>query len=134
MKRGSWKNVERRLAGDVGTTRIPVTGERHGADFEDALCAYQVKCRKAIPGWLWGWLDGIRGNAEPRGKVGVLVLKKPRQQDAEGLVVLTWAAWKDLHGSHGERRNSEGETLPWPAKDDRSYDEVQQAGGKRCAP
>jgi hypothetical protein len=94
-----WKKAERRMAKDMGCTRIPVTGERHGADFEDGIAAYQVKVRRAIPGWLWDWLSGIRGNAEPRGKIGVLVLKKPRQRDEEGLVVLTWAAWVDLHGT-----------------------------------
>ena len=31
----AWKAFERRLAHDVGTERIPVTGERDGADFED---------------------------------------------------------------------------------------------------
>ena len=52
MRRGSWKAVERRMARDVGVERIPVTGERHGADFEDGIACYQVKCRRVIPGWL----------------------------------------------------------------------------------
>lgn len=55
-----WKQAERRMARDVGCERIPVTGERHGADFADGLCVYQLKVRKAIPGWLWDWLEGIR--------------------------------------------------------------------------
>ncbi len=35
MSDKTWKAFECRLAHDVGTERIPVTGERDGADFED---------------------------------------------------------------------------------------------------
>ena len=101
-----WKAAERRFACDVGSRRIPVTGERFGADFEDGLAAYQLKVRR-MPGWLWGWLAGIRGNAEPRGKVGVLVLKQPRQQDGDAVVVLTWRAWVELHGDASRTADAE---------------------------
>jgi hypothetical protein len=37
-------------------------------------------------------------SAARSGKVGVLVVKKPRQQDADALVVLRWQDWVDLHG------------------------------------
>ena len=96
-----WKRVERVLARDVGTERIPVTGERDGADFEDAIACYQAKSRRSIPGWLWTWLGGICGTATRKGKAGVLVLHQPGQDRAEALVVLRWADWRDLHG--GER-------------------------------
>ena len=76
-----------------------MTGERHGADFEDAIACYQLKVRKAIPGWLWGWLSGICGTGQRKGKAGVLVLRRPRQRDEDALVVLTWADWVDLHGA-----------------------------------
>lgn len=95
----AWKQVERRFARDVGVERIPVTGERHGADFTDALCSYQVKCRKSIPGWLWTWLSGIQGTAQKSGKAGVLVLKRPRQPDEEAVVILSWREWVELHGA-----------------------------------
>lgn len=94
----SWKRAERVMARDVGVQRIPVTGERHGADFEDGVACYQLKVRKSIPGWLWGWLSGIVSTGARKGKAGVLVLNKPRQDRAEALVVLTWQAWRDLHG------------------------------------
>src|SRR5207302_8979420 len=35
-----WRRFERDLARDVGTERIPVTGERDGADFETAVFVY----------------------------------------------------------------------------------------------
>lgn len=94
-----WKRVERVLARDVGSQRIPVTGERHGADFEDAIACYQVKSRKAIPGWLWEWHAGIQGTATAKDKAGVVVLHQPGQDRAKALVVLTWADWVDLHGN-----------------------------------
>ena len=38
------------------------------------------------------------GDAAPHRKIGVLVLKKPRQRDAEGLVVLRYEDFVDLVG------------------------------------
>lgn len=94
-----WKRVERDLAKDMGVRRIPVTGiDRHGADFEDAIACYQVKSRRAIPGWLWEWHQGIQGTATAKDKAGVVVLHQPGQDRAKALVVLTWKDWTDLHG------------------------------------
>lgn len=94
-----WKQFERRMCKDMGTNRIPVTGEREGADGATSLFAFQFKLRRSLPGWLFTWLAGIVANAERSGKVGVLVLKTPRLRDAESLVVLRWKDWVDLHGS-----------------------------------
>lgn len=97
--RSTWKSAERRVAEDLGGQRIPVTGiDRHGADVVTPMFHCQVKLRKALPGWLWEWLSGIRGDAIPKGKVGILVLKKPRQRDADGLVVMSYGDFVDLHG------------------------------------
>ena len=98
MKNGSWKAAERRLARDVGSERKPCDGSRDGADFSDAICDYQLKVRKSIPGWLWTWLTGIQGTANRNGRHGALVLKHPRQQDEDALVIVSWKAWVDLHG------------------------------------
>lgn len=86
------------MARDVGSERIPVTGERHGADFSDGITCYQLKVRKSIPGWLWTWLEGIQGHAKGKGKAGALVLKLPRQRDEDALVILSWRDWVALHG------------------------------------
>lgn len=94
-----WKAAERRMARDVGVERIPVTGERHGADFEDAIACYQLKVRRAIPGWLWDWLTGIQATGTRKGKAGVLVLKRPRERDEDAVVCLSWKDWVDLHGA-----------------------------------
>jgi hypothetical protein len=94
------------MAADLGGARIPVTGiDRDGADVVTPMFHVQVKLRKALPAWLWGWLDGIRLDAQPHGKTGILILKKPRQKDTEGLVVMSYADFVDLHGDlqHQER-------------------------------
>jgi hypothetical protein len=95
----AWKANERRFARDMGCERIPVTGERHGADFVDGIAAYQLKVRRAIPGWLWTWLSGIQATGQRTGKAGVLVLKQPGQRDTDAIVILSWKDWQDLHGT-----------------------------------
>lgn len=101
MKNRSWKAAETRFARDVGSERKPCDGSRDGADFQDGLCCYQLKVRKAIPNWLWTWLSGIQGTANANNRIGCLVLKHPRQEDAEALVVLSWRDWVELHGDPG---------------------------------
>jgi hypothetical protein len=96
-----WKRAERMLARDVGTERIPVTGEREGADFSTAPFAYQLKVRRSLPVWLFRWLDGIRANATGTGKTGVLVLNRPRRPRRDALVVLRWEDWVAEHGAGG---------------------------------
>jgi len=86
------------MARDVGSERIPVTGERAGADFEDGVAVYQLKVRKTIPSWLWDWLTGIQGAGLRKRKAGVLVLKRPRERDEDAVVILSWRDWVDLHG------------------------------------
>ena len=86
------------MARDVGTERIPVTGERCGADFQTEMFAYQLKVRKVIPTWLGEWLSGIRGKASDSRRVGVLVLKRPGERDEDATVCVAWRDWVDLHG------------------------------------
>ena len=89
------------MARDVGTERIPVTGERAGSDFTDAIACYQLKVRRMLPAWLWSWLGGIQGTATKQGRIGVLVLRVPRMRDDDALVILSWRDWVALHGAAG---------------------------------
>lgn len=89
----SWKAFERRMCRDVGTERIPVTGERHGADGATERFAFQFKLRRALPRWLFAWLRGICDTADRNDRIGVLVLKMPRMRDDDALVVLRWRDW-----------------------------------------
>lgn len=76
-----------------------MTGERHGSDASTDKVCLQFKLRKALPKWLWEWLEGIVGTAQKAGKVGALVIKIPRMQDEEALVILRWADFVTLHGA-----------------------------------
>ena len=100
--RGTWKAFERRIAADLGGKRIPVTGvDRDGADVETPHFNIQAKLRRALPTWLWTWLNGIRSTT-PAGKFGVLVLKLPGQKDTDGLVVMTYGDFVAIHGVSDE--------------------------------
>jgi len=96
----AWKAFERRLARQVGTQRIPVTGERAGADFVDGLFAYQAKLGRRCPAYLRAWLAGIVTAGAERGRVGVVVWKPKGARDADALVVLRFADWRALHVGH----------------------------------
>lgn len=101
MSDRSWKAFERRLARDMGSERIPVTGERAGADFEDGLFVYQAKLGRRAPAYLAAWLGGIRaaGRARRPEKVGVIAWKPKGAEDVEAVVILAWGDWVALHGS-----------------------------------
>lgn len=94
----AWKKAERMLAADCGGKRIPVTGERDGADVEHPLFCFQLKVRRSLPAWLFTWLGGICGTAARQGKTGILVLNLPRRPRRDALVVLRWHDWCELHG------------------------------------
>lgn len=102
--RGTWKAYERRVAEALGGRRIPVTGiDRDGADVVTPMFHVQVKLRRMLPSWLWAWLSGIVGTASVNGKIGIMVLKKPGQQDNDALVVLRFSDWRALHGDDGRQ-------------------------------
>jgi hypothetical protein len=87
---GTWKASERAIAKAIGGRRIPVTGiDRDGADVETARFCIQAKLRKAIPTYLLRWLTGIVSTATPKGKIGILVLRRPRMRHDDALVVLS---------------------------------------------
>lgn len=98
MKSGSWKAAENRFARDMGTNRKPCDGSRAGADWETTMFCFQLKYRNRFPGSWWEWLSGIVAKAAESGRIGVLVLNKPRGRDQEALVVVRWADWVALHG------------------------------------
>jgi hypothetical protein len=97
--RGTWKAEERRIADDLGGKRIPVTGiDRDGADVVTPLFLVQSKLRATIPAWLGAWLHPIATEAHESGRIGILVLRKPRQRNADSLVVMNYADFVALHG------------------------------------
>lgn len=97
--RKTWKAEELSIAKQLGGARIPVTGiDRNGADIVTPLFHVQSKLRKSIPAWLGAWLGGIVSTT-PDGKIGILVLRKPRQERKDALVVMRFGDFVELHGN-----------------------------------
>lgn len=97
-----WKKFERALARDMGTERIPVTGERDGADFETPMFLASVKFRKAaITKELSEWLDRVTAaaQAKSKGQTGILIVRRDRRSRQDAVVLLTWGEWLALHGN-----------------------------------
>ena len=79
----SWKAFERRIARKLGGKRIPVTGERDGADVVAGPFVYQAKLRRGLPSYLRDWL---RGNEEAirawKKQTWPAIKKKPKSRAA----------------------------------------------------
>jgi hypothetical protein len=103
----AWKQFERRVAVDHGVQRIPVTGERHGADVRTEMFSIQTKLRKAVPKCIREWSDQICGTAKKENRIGVLIVKEPGKHDCNALVILRYQDWIDLHGSQHLLREEE---------------------------
>jgi hypothetical protein len=98
--RGTWKAAERRIADDLKGKRIPVTGiDRDGADVVTPLFLVQSKLRKTLPVWLWTWLMPIACDAREQGRIGILVLRKPKMRNNDGLIVLRYDDFVSLVGA-----------------------------------
>lgn len=100
MSDKSWKAYERRIAKRHGGQRIPVTGERAGADCDCGLFVVQAKLGRSCPVYLRDWLDGIRAAAARRdkGQVGIVIWKPKHARDDDSLVLLSLKDWQALHG------------------------------------
>jgi hypothetical protein len=98
MDRG-WKKFERRVARDHACERIPVSGERDGADARNAMFSFQTKLRRAIPKCIREWSDAIHRAAQRHGTIGVLIVKEPGKHDDNALVIVRYHDWIDLHGT-----------------------------------
>ena len=62
---------------------------------------FQLKARKALPAWLFRWLDGICANVAGTSRTGVLVLNRPRRPRRDALVIMRWEDWVAEHGTAG---------------------------------
>ena len=100
----SWKAFERRLAELVGGKRIPVTGERYGADVDAGPFVYQAKLRRGLPSYLRDWLRGITAAGARKNATGVVVWKAPHKPDDEAVVILRLKDWQALHGPQKKKR------------------------------
>ena len=81
-----------------GTERIPVTGERDGADAMNVMFAFQFKLGRRFPAYLAEWLDGIRQTGARHNRVGVVIWKPKNVRDENAVVVMRLKDFRDLHG------------------------------------
>ena len=104
----SWKAFELRIAKRLGGKRIPVTGERAGADVKAGHFRIQAKLGYHEPGYLRKWLQGIVGSADLEEKstgtalLGMVVWKPKGVADDEALVVLRLRDFTDWFGGNDE--------------------------------
>ena len=112
----SWKKFERRLAERVGGKRIPVTGERDGADVIAGPFCYQAKLRRGLPSYLRRWLSGIVAAGERSGgATGVVIWKQPGEKVDDAVVVLRLADWEQWHGTTLNQKLKEAVQTKRPA-------------------
>jgi len=96
------KAFERRVARALGTRRIPATGERHGADFQNGRFSYQAKLGRRFPAYLREWLEGIAAAAARTGRMGLVIWKPKGGRDRDAAVVLRFGDWVALRGGDHE--------------------------------
>ena len=106
----AWKAFERRVAERVGGRRIPVTGERDGADVVSEKFVYQAKLRRGLPSYLREWLRGIVSAGERKNSIGIVIWKSPRALDDDAVVVLRLKDWQALHGAETTKRPTANES------------------------
>jgi hypothetical protein len=103
MSDKTWKARERKTAAMLGGKRIAVTGERNGADVETALLCIQQKHGRRRPAFLSDWLSGICANAQPKGKVGLVVWSANRERQGDAIVIMRLSDFQQLHGPVASR-------------------------------
>jgi len=84
----NWKRAERRAAARLGGRRIPVTGERNGADVIAPRIAAQIKYSRRRPAFLAEWLDGIVANAATTSRFGLVVWVDVRERIDDAIVLV----------------------------------------------
>lgn len=60
---------------------------------------FQVKYGQRQPSYLRAWLNGIRGTAHERGRVGVVVWKARRARSVRPSCSFAYEDWQALHGA-----------------------------------
>ena len=104
--RSTWKAFERRVATDMHTKRLPVSGRQEdlgGSDVEPTkLFGVSCKLGYTMPGYLSQWLAAICGWCAPRGLVGIVVWKKKGGRDKDAVVLMRYEDFVDLNGKLDE--------------------------------
>jgi hypothetical protein len=94
----TWKRREREVANTLGGRRIPVTGERCGADVLTPRLAIQVKYGRRRPAFLREWLSGIQGAALASGRTGVVVWSDHYEATSDAVAIVRLSDLASLMG------------------------------------
>ena len=97
MSAQRWKRQERQIAAQLGTRRLPNTGEA-GPDIRAHGWAVQVKTRRQLPAWLWAAVEQARRDAGAGERPAVVLADVSQGRKARRLVVLDFDAWCELLG------------------------------------
>ncbi len=93
----SWKTCERRIAAELGGSRIPVSGRDRGdaPDVDHPSLSIEVKSRKKLPAWLLDAIAQAEAAAGPH-QLPVAVLHQDRSRYSDALVVLRLSRLESL--------------------------------------
>lgn len=93
----SWKTCERRIAAELGGSRIPVSGRDRGdaPDVDHPSLSIEVKSRKKLPAWLLDAIAQAEAAASPD-QLPVAILHQDRARYSDALVVLRLSQFESL--------------------------------------
>ena len=97
------KRSSRRIAKRVGGRRIPVTGERDGADVIAGAFGLSSETPGAGCRPTCATATRITAAGERKNATGIVVWKAPRALDDDAVVILRLQDWQKLHGRKKKR-------------------------------
>jgi len=89
---GNWKNVERRLAREIGGERVGILGHE---DVRHDRLSVEVKSRRELPRFLMKSYGQAVDNAKA-GKIPLLILKEKGKRFADCLCILRLEDFQSL--------------------------------------
>jgi len=102
--RGNWKNVERRLARELGGERVGILGHE---DVRHDRLSVEVKSRRELPRFIVNAYDQAVTNSRA-GKMPLLILKEKSKRFADCLCILRLSDFQSLFlGGEGCERAEE---------------------------
>jgi len=90
-----WKDVERRLAAELGCHRVPING-RAGADCVGDWLQLEVKSRVTLPAWLLKAVE--QSQVQLEGRLGLVCLHRIGDEYGDALIVLRLRDWLAYFG------------------------------------
>lgn len=95
----NWKNVERKIAKQMGGERVPITGRSRGSapDIDHNKYSIEVKHRKELPEWIKDAMDQAEQSNTDGLKVPIVILHEKYSKYENSFVIIKL---KDLLNSN----------------------------------